>query len=158
MKPRGHDRSRCTQCRTWFIPKPSATGTQRVCGPECRRLRDNALARRRRAADPDAAREDERLRQRKHREALRAGDTTPRSPSDPAPRHAPPSDANPAKLRHKILAVWDKEAALSRARLDHQITEFFALATRSAGTETPVTPPMSRASLGAEVPSAQGFP
>lgn len=47
---------------------------------------------------------------------------------------------------------------MSRARLDHQITEIFALATRSAGTEAPVTPPMSRASLSAEAPSAQGFP
>ncbi len=152
------ERSRCTQCRAWFIPSGSSVGTQRVCGKACRRLRDNALARRRRAADPDAAREDERLRQRKHREALRAGETTPPKPPASAPCHAPPSDANPAKLRHKILDLWDREAALSRARLDHQITEFFALATRSAGTEAPVTPPMSRASLGAEVPSAQGFP
>ena len=152
------ERSRCTQCRAWFVPKVSSVGTQRVCGPACRRLRDNALARRRRAADPDAAREDERLRQRKHREALRAGETTPPKPPAPAPCHAPPSDANPAKLRHKILDLWDREAALSRARLDHQITAFLALATRSVGTEPPVTPPKSRGSLGAEMPSAQGFP
>lgn len=152
------ERSRCTQCRTWFVPSASSTNTQRVCGPKCRRLRDNALARRRRAADPDNAREDERLRQRKHREALRAGQTPPPKPPPTPPGHAPPSDANPAKLRHKILVLWDKEAALSRARLDHQIAQILGLPTRSVGTEAPVTTPVSRATLSAKMPSAQGVP
>jgi AraC-like DNA-binding protein len=151
MKPREHPR--CAQCRKRFVPHPAAREKQRVCGPACRALRDNALARDRRALDLDEAREDERLRQRKHRAAARTPVAAPAPAPDPPPRHAPTSDGKPSKLREKILEVWDEEAALSRARLQRRFARILGQSEADSGTE----PPVSRARLGAQTPSPQGF-
>jgi hypothetical protein len=150
MKPREHPR--CAQCRKRFVPHPAAREKQRVCGPACRALRDNALARKRRALDLDAAREDERLRQRKHRAAactpVVAPAPTPASP----PRHAPDSDGNTSKLHEKILEIWDDEAALSRARLLRRFARILGQSAPDSGTG----PPMSQTRLGAQTPAPQG--
>ena len=53
---------RCTQCRKRFEPHPATRGAQRVCGPVCRALRDNALARHRRALHLDAAHDSKPVR------------------------------------------------------------------------------------------------
>ncbi len=152
MKPREHPR--CAQCRKRFEPHAAARGTQRVCGPVCRAQRDNALARRRRALDLDEAREDERLRQRKHRAAARTPGDAPEQPPDPPPGHAPPSGDNPVKLQRKLLQIWDEEATLSRARLERRFARILAGSAPPVGAEAPV----SRATLGAQTPSVEGFP
>lgn len=150
MQPREH--LRCAQCRKRFVPHPAAGAKQRVCGPACRALRDNLLARQRRALDLDEAREDERMRQQKHRAAARAPGLAPAPAPDPTPGHAPGSDANPSKLREKILEIWDEEATLSRARLQRRFARILAQTEPDAGTE----PPVSRARLGAQAPSLEG--
>jgi hypothetical protein len=152
MQPREH--LRCAQCRKRFVPHPAAGAKQRVCGPACRALRDNALARDRRALDLDEAREDERQRQRKHRAAARTPVVAPAPPPDPPPGHAPGSDGNPSKLREKILEIWDEEATLSRARLQRRFARILGQTAPDSGTE----PPVSRARLGAQTPSLEGFP
>ena len=125
---------RCAQCRKRFVPHPAASAKQRVCGPACRALRDNALARRRRALDLDEAREDERLRQRKHRAAARTPGDAPEQPPDPPPGHAPPSGDNPVKLQRKLLQIWDEEATLSRARLQRRFAKILAESKPFSGT------------------------
>lgn len=135
----------CTQCRKRFEPHPATRGTQRVCGPACRALRDNALARHRRALHLDAAREDERLRQQKHRAAARTPGAAPEKPPDPLPCHAPGSADNPLKLQRKILQIWDEESALSRARLERKFARILGEMEAISGAE----PPVSRARLGA---------
>lgn len=131
------DRPRCAQCRKRFQPKPSARAAQKVCGPECRRLRDNSLARRRRALDLDAAREDERLRQHKHRSAVPDGSQPPLAPSATPSCHTPPFDANLVKLQRKMLEVWDDELALSRARLQRRFRSIRAASGPSSGFKAP---------------------
>jgi hypothetical protein len=64
-------RRRCIECRRTFTPGPRAVGTQLVCGPACRAVRDRKLARARRQKDVDGFRDDERLRQQASR-AVRA--------------------------------------------------------------------------------------
>lgn len=60
-------RRRCCECRSWYIPEPSAVGTQRTCSRKCRLRRRAKQEKRRREADLINARADERERQRKHR-------------------------------------------------------------------------------------------
>ena len=62
-----NERRRCCECRTWYVPKPSAAKTQRTCSKRCRLRRRAKQAKRRREADRANARVDERERQRKHR-------------------------------------------------------------------------------------------
>jgi hypothetical protein len=143
MKP--SERPRCTQCRQRFEPHPATRSTQRVCGPACRALRDNALARRRRALHLDEAREDERLRQQKHRAAARTPGAAPERPPDRPPCHAPGSADNPLNLHRKLLEIWDDESALSRARLLRKFARILGETEPIPGAE----PPVSRARLGA---------
>ena len=141
-------------CSADEAPRAPALRPVRVCGPVCRAQRDNALARRRRALDLDEAREDERLRQRKHRAAARTPGDAPEQPPDPPPGHAPPSGDNPVKLQRKLLQIWDEEATLSRARLERRFARILAGSAPPVGAEAPV----SRATLGAQTPSVEGFP
>ncbi len=97
-------RHRCTECRKWFEPAVTASGHQRVCGEDCRgsrRRRLSALRRRRTLAEQ---REDERARQRKHREAPKWGEC-----------HEPASDGKSWELLLKLQQIVDKAARLSRA-------------------------------------------
>lgn len=141
MKHRPAYRRRCIECRKWFRPAASAEDSQRVCGLECRRHRDNALASARRWRDPDRYREDERLRQRKCR-AARSGGACAHTEGPGVPRcHAPPSDANPAEFQGKVLETWDRLAAMSRATLEQELARFLGGDQRSAGTRRPAEPP-----------------
>ena len=56
-------RRRCSECRRWFRPEASALKSQRSCGRLCRLRRRAADGNRRRRADPEASRVDERARQ-----------------------------------------------------------------------------------------------
>jgi hypothetical protein len=97
---------RCTECRKWFTPQPSARTHQHVCGAACRRVRRRKLARYRRLDDLVEQRTDERLRQRKHRDAAKG-----------VVRHAPASDAKQAELLSIVEQIVDKVARVSRATL-----------------------------------------
>lgn len=60
-------RRRCCECRSWYVPAPSAVNTQRTCSRKCRLRRRAKQEKRRREADWGNARVDERERQHKHR-------------------------------------------------------------------------------------------
>jgi hypothetical protein len=75
-----------------------------VCGAACRARRRNRLARRRRRADLDEQRVDERARQHKHRKAARE-----------ARCHELAADPKPLELQSKLREIVDKVAAASRA-------------------------------------------
>jgi hypothetical protein len=64
-------RRRCCECRSWYVPSPSAVNTQRTCSRRCRLRRRAKQAKRRREADLLNARVDERERQRKHQAGKR---------------------------------------------------------------------------------------
>lgn len=144
-----------------FTPAPSARGTQRVCGPPCRKLRDNQLARSRRRADLDDARADERERQRKHRAATprvapASSPVTP--PVTPAPRHAPPSDDILSKLLQKIILEWRATSPPSRATLALEFARILKRCARRDGARGGADPAASRATFDAQraVPQAPG--
>ena len=61
---------RCSECRVRIVAAATAKATERVCGPECRKRRRARLARRRRRADAEGFRADERKRQRARRQRL----------------------------------------------------------------------------------------
>ena len=89
-------RRKCSECRKWFRPEPTAAGHQKTCCAKCRLERRRRLARKRRLGDLEACREDEKQRQRRHRAAARSkakGDAAPDERHAPAsaPGHAPAS-------------------------------------------------------------------
>jgi hypothetical protein len=97
---------RCSECRRRFTPVVSAVGHQLVCGVACRSRRSNRLARRRRRDDLDEHQADERARQQRRRDAVRA-----------AGCHAQASVHNSPDLLGKVQQIVDKVASLSRATL-----------------------------------------
>ena len=128
---------RCTECRRWFAPMPSARGHQRVCGEErCREARRRKLARQRRAEALREHRADERERQQRCR-ARRAERGC----------HAPPSGAKPAELAAKLLESWDRAAALSRASLQRRIPTILRGLVPADGTGAAPSGAASRATL-----------
>lgn len=138
MAERERGRCRCTECRRWFEPAASAAKLQRVCGAACRKARQRKLARARRAEALDAYREDEAFRQRKSREARKAG----------AGCHAPPSAPKYADIKRKVLDSWDKATAASRASLERRLPGIVRAILRADGTAQASDPAMSRATLG----------
>lgn len=167
--PKDH---RCAVCRRRFLPAPAHCAAQVLCGElACRRARDNALARRRRARDVVEAREDEALRQRKCRQArrdaaldraARAAPTSERAAEGPsgdaaAPRcHAPPSDANLLESLTKSVQSWALRDALSRATLQREIATIQADLARHSGQSGYDGAALSRATLPAREPVIQG--
>jgi hypothetical protein len=151
-----HPRQRCTECRGWFRPAPTATTTQRVCSPACRASRDRKLALIRRDHDLPASRDDERQRQRACR-ARRKAATAAASPGvtgpPVTPRHAPPSAHDPLRLQQILLDSWDKEAARSRATLARLLAGFTGVSGASGETRPTPAGPMSRATLPTETAS-----
>jgi hypothetical protein len=107
-------RQRCTECREWFVPEGRTGPKQRVCGDDCRLKRRRKLSRRRRSADVDAFRADERLRQRKHRAEHGKG-------HDATVCHAPASVHNGSKALVKVKQIVDKAIRRSRAGLDLEL-------------------------------------
>jgi len=101
---------RCTECRKTFAPAATARLHQRVCGEECRHRRRARLARRRRAADLEACREDECERQRKHRDASVRGSC-----------HEPASGRKSAELQGKLQQIVDRVVRLSRATFQREV-------------------------------------
>ncbi len=100
----GMAQHRCTECRKWFTPAATAREHQRVCGPGCRQLRRNRLARRRRAGDVEGFRVDERERQRARRKAAHRSSC-----------HEPASDGKYAEVLAELQQIVDKAVDLSRA-------------------------------------------
>jgi hypothetical protein len=121
---------RCTECRGWYHPAPSAAKTQRVCGQAaCQRARKRKQGRRRRSARLQDHRADERDRQRECRKRKRAEVC-----------HAPPSDGKAALLAAGMLETVDEVmgdlAALSRATLQRRISRLARLWAAETRTET----------------------
>jgi hypothetical protein len=109
-------RRKCSECRKWFRPGATAAGHQKTCCEKCRRERRSRLARKRRLADLEAYREEEKHRQRRHRAGVTSkakGDAAPGSCHGAAsgsrhgpalePRHGPalePRHGPPSEPRH----------------------------------------------------------
>ena len=149
-------RRKCSECRKWFTPGPTADH-QKTCCEKCRRERRCRLARKRRLADLEAYREDEKQRQRRHREGMSA---KPREPASRGPRHGPVGSRHgpasgchgPASTRNRlefqpVLAeIVDKVLEVSRATLERELLiniEQFGGKVAQAGDGGPV----SRATL-----------
>lgn len=122
------NRQRCTECRRWYHPAPSAKGSQLVCGESCRRVRRNRLARRRRAERLDESRLDERLRQRECRVRKRGSGAISEPRAGPGEQahevtqcHAPASSRNSSELQKELMLFWDTQARRSRATLDREL-------------------------------------
>jgi hypothetical protein len=111
-------RHRCSECRRFFIPSPTARHTQKTCSPECRKKRRRKLTKRRRARELEEYRADERERQREHRDKHRKNDQ--RQEQRPGLSRAGLATPEPI-LRAEIIETVDKELALSRARLMRRI-------------------------------------
>ena len=156
-------RHRCTECRGWFRPAPSAATTQQVCNAACRASRDRKLALVRRDRDLHAFRDDERQRQRECRARRKAAaataspTATAASPGVTGPpvtaRHAPPSAHDPLRFSGNLLDSWDREMARSRATLERILTAATAISGPSSGTRQARQSPMSRATLPTETAS-----
>ncbi len=115
---------RCTECRRWYRPHRTACDHQKTCSAECRRLRRNRLARRRRRADLHECRDDERERQRLSR-AQRQSDPArtfePSIPSGPGLSRAG-LELQTVRIAEQIVENLDSLARLSRASLERQVT------------------------------------
>ena len=98
---------RCTECRKSFVAAPSAKTSQRVCSLACRKARDRSQARARRRRELEAARAEERLRQRACRERRASCEGG----------HAGPSSPKRSISRMEMGLVVDRLLALSRASL-----------------------------------------
>lgn len=146
-------RRRCTECRLWFKPAPSAAKTQHVCGPSCRARRRRKLAQARRRRELACFRVDNRERQqvrRKLRRESAAAATCTEAvasaapPSEPtAPRmapgagcHAPASAAKGSELQREVLTMWDELQAMSRASLVRALPGIMRRIERSGETGT----------------------
>ena len=106
----------------------SAVTSQKVCGAACRQRRNRKLARRRRRADLQDHRADDRERQRECR-ARREREVC----------HAPPSNEKAALLAAGMRDTWDEivaeMAAVSRATLSRRISRLARLCASPGGTE-----------------------
>ena len=153
MKGRGESRQRCSECRGWYHAAPSARATQKVCGPECRARRRRRLARDRRSRRVQDARVDERERQRQCRARRKdAGKVTEGARTDTGPPardgHAPASGDSSGEIMGKVLDLWDRETARSRATLSREIGLILRGSRSLHGTARDTTEAPSRASLG----------
>jgi hypothetical protein len=86
------------------MPAATAREHQRVCGSACRQLRRNRLARRRRGAEVEERRVDERERQRKRRKAAKERQC-----------HEPASEGKYAEVLEKLQQIVDSAVDVSRA-------------------------------------------
>lgn len=121
-------RQRCTECRGWYHPAPSAKGSQVVCSEACRRARRRKQAQRRRAEQLEESRSSERARQRACRareQCVPAGSGARAGPGgqahDVTTCHAPPSTLKSSELREQLALFWDTQAQRSRATLDREL-------------------------------------
>lgn len=117
MKLKRPSRRRCCECRDWYVPKPSASLTQKTCGRKCRRRRRGKQAEWRRALDVAAAREGDRDRQRDHRERERAASESP-------PMSRTGLSVEVAAAIEEIVAKLGQAQQASRAGLRRQLRRF----------------------------------
>ncbi len=124
---------RCSECRARLVPAATARATQRVCGPECRKRRRARQARRRRYADREASRADERERQKLHRERRRAGQA-PQWPCRGSPElsagacsgsgheacHWLASARKCRNLQREVLEIVNRSLRVSRATFERE--------------------------------------
>jgi hypothetical protein len=117
-------RKRCSICRKWYTPHPSALNTQKTCCPECRKKRKNRLALKRRDQDIYQYRVAERIRQREYRQRKRESKAIDRQ-SETTDEHVSHAKlpGQPVDFAELILKNWDKEQQLSRARLHRYLIE-----------------------------------
>jgi hypothetical protein len=130
-------RRRCCECRKTFTPAPSASATQRVCSPVCRRARVRKLGRKRRGRELEQCRADERERQR----ACRAGRMG-------EPCHAPASARKYAISREEVGQIVDRILALSRVSLERDLPRFldqFAAEVGKGVADVTLQPPRESA-------------
>ena len=125
---------RCSECRARLVPAVTAKTTQRVCGPECRKRRRARLARRRRRADPEGYRRDERERQRAQRQRRRATQAPEWQSCRGSPEpsvgdcsgngreacHAPASTRKCWNLQQEVLEIVDGLLRVSRATFERE--------------------------------------
>jgi hypothetical protein len=114
MKLERPSRRRCCECRDWYVPKPSASLTQKTCGKQCRLRRRGKHAKRRRALDVAAAREVDRDRQRDHRDRERAAGESP-------PMSRAGLSAEAADAIEEIVEKLRQAQRLSQAGLRRQL-------------------------------------
>lgn len=139
-------RRRCSECRKWFAPHPASTVSQKTCGAEaCRRSRRGKLARRRRAADLEGARQEERERQRAHRARVRAGADRKTSSchapgSGGRPCHGPASGTKGRESRREFEILVDRVMSASRATLEREIGVIFEAYAPKRGTRGCASP------------------
>lgn len=124
-------RRRCTSCRRWFVPAPSAVQSQKVCGVECRLPLRNQAARRRRAEEIHEYRVDERARQA----SLRARRQKEGSTGEVSRASLRPQAT---QIERVALENWDKLARVSRASLRREIRMVLGRAAEIVGQEAAV--------------------
>lgn len=130
MELKEASRRRCCECRDWYMPKPSASQTQKTCGGKCRLRRRGKNEKKRRAADIAAVREDERDRQRRRRD--RELDSAGVSP----PMSRTGLSAQAAEAVEEIIEKLGQEQRLSRAGLRRQLRRFSLGKPGPAGQKT----------------------
>lgn len=114
-------RKRCRSCRKLFYPDACAQQNQKTCNRECRTKRRRRLAKRRRERNLQDYRVEERERQRKHRKERQVAQTVSRADvPDEVSRSG--LSVKPAVIGRVILKNWDKQARLSRAGLQRDLT------------------------------------
>ncbi|HEY8041702.1 MAG TPA: hypothetical protein VIF15_17980 [Polyangiaceae bacterium] len=137
-------RRRCSECRCPFTPSPRAQSTQRVCGAECRAIRNRKLARARRSLAIDDYRADECARQEASR-GRRAQGAKAQEAEAGEVCHALPSASKSLKLPKEFVGFVDRAVEVSRATLLRVLRRNWPRLRENVATAREV----SRASFGA---------
>jgi hypothetical protein len=144
-------RSQCVECRRRFEPQACTAGSQKTCGPACRRVHRRRGARKRRRAALAYHRERERIRQQRCRE--RAADGRPTRAANAAmkaPCHAPACSAKMLELQGNVARILRVVTELSRAGLGADLPGKAAgIVGNSCGGDV-TAPGVSRAGLGVQ--------
>ena len=137
-------RKHCSECGRRYLPEPSARKHQKTCLREkCVRERKARLALRRRARDPEAAREDDRERKRKSRGRLAQ---EVRSSATPSPAGVLPALVTEAieRAMESLTVGWPEHRSIERELRRVARTALMALRSRpasgEAGMDSPVDP------------------
>jgi hypothetical protein len=114
---------RCTICRRWYLPSPTAITFQKTCSTECRLRRRRRLARARRERNLQDYRVDERERQRisRRRRKKKAGDIPPET-TDSGDMSRAGLIPQIADLQRVVRESVDKALDRSRPTLIRQLT------------------------------------
>lgn len=131
---------RCVSCRHWFHPAASAEKTQKTCSSGCRRLRRNALARRRRTRDVFAARDAERERQARCRRRDDGGSARATAPPGPMSRATlgPEMTAALEECLETVDTAFRRSRATLARALKRRLAESQADASTAAAARGPV--------------------